>query len=336
MPPAGGQETLVAERSVNAPLFDVASHARRGPGRRDRLTPTQVEQIRRTVGRAPEVMVKVLTRGAVTTANVRRHAEYIGRRGDVDVEMDDGQRLNGGEVGERLVEDWDLDLPAAGSAERVARGGGREPRLVHKLIFSMPAGTPPDKVLGAVRNLAREEFAMQHRYALALHTDEPHPHVHVMVKAMSEQGKRLNIDTATLRHWRAEFARHLREQGVEANATERAVRGQSRKALKDPIYRAHERGASTHVQARLEALGEQQGNPTPVSAASLERLRMTNQQVVEGYRAIADALLDQGEQTLSEQVRRFATRIERPRTEQELDRTRLRERDRVPSVDRTR
>jgi len=99
------------------------------------------------------------------------------------------------------------------------------PKLVHKILFSMPPGTPPKKVLEAVKDFAREEFALKHRYAMVLHTDEPHPHVHVVVKAVSEQGVRLNIRKATLRGWRKEFARHLRAHGVEANATERAVRG---------------------------------------------------------------------------------------------------------------
>jgi hypothetical protein len=77
-------------------------------------------------------------------------------------------------------------------------------------MFSMPAGTPPDKVLAAVKSFAREEFGLKHRYAMVLHTDEPHPHVHMVVKAMSEQGVRLNIRKSTLREWRREFARHLR------------------------------------------------------------------------------------------------------------------------------
>ena len=125
----------MADRGVGRPLFDVASHARRGPGRRDRLTGAEIEQVRRTVGRVPEVMVKVLTRGAVTPGQVRQHADYIGREGDLALETDDGQRLTGKDAGSRLVEDWDLDLPVAGSAERVARGGGRDARLAHKLIF---------------------------------------------------------------------------------------------------------------------------------------------------------------------------------------------------------
>lgn len=82
----------------------------------------------------------------------------------------------------------------------------------------MPAGTPPDKVLGAVRDFAREEFGTTHRYAMVLHTDEPHPHVHVVVKAVNEDGQRLNIRKETLRRWRREFARQLRAWGVAANA----------------------------------------------------------------------------------------------------------------------
>lgn len=52
--------------------------------------------------------------------------------------------------------------------------------------------------------------------------------VHAVLKAVSEQGVRLNIRKATLREWREEFARHLREQGIEPNATERAIRGECR------------------------------------------------------------------------------------------------------------
>src|SRR6202042_2020076 len=107
------------------------------------------------------------------------------------------------------------------------------------------------------RNFAREEFWGQHRYAFTLHTDEAHPHVHLVLKAVSEHGVRLNIKKATLRHWRSEFARNLRLLGVEANATERAVRGESRTAKKDGIYRASLRGDSTYVRAQAEvAAGE--------------------------------------------------------------------------------
>src|ERR1700689_1161398 len=92
------------------PLFDLFSHARPGPGRWDRLTPAEVEQIARTVRRTPEVMVKVLPRGAQSSEAVRKHLDYIGRKGELELETDDGERLQGRDAGEGLVENWDLDL----------------------------------------------------------------------------------------------------------------------------------------------------------------------------------------------------------------------------------
>ena len=143
------------------------------------------------------------------------------------METDDGVRL-GKHFEQKLAREWDIDLEAyERQTERSVRGSRRPPKLVHNLIFSMPPGTPPKKVMQSVRKLVTEEFALKHRYAMALHVDDDHPHVHVVVKAVSEQGVRLNIRKADLRRWRKAFAENLRELGVAANATERAVRGQA-------------------------------------------------------------------------------------------------------------
>ena len=78
------------------PLLNIASYARRGPGERSRrLTPEQIDHIRRTVRRDPEVMVKVLSRGAGDFKAVAKHLDYISRRGKVELETDDGDRLSG-------------------------------------------------------------------------------------------------------------------------------------------------------------------------------------------------------------------------------------------------
>ena len=45
--------------------------------------------------------------------------------------------------------DWNLDLvQVRGKASLTANKAKRPPRLVFKIIFSMPAGTPPEKVQG--------------------------------------------------------------------------------------------------------------------------------------------------------------------------------------------
>jgi hypothetical protein len=300
------------------PLLDISSYARRGPGRRDRLSQDEVELIARTVGRTPEVMVKVLSRGGQDLKAVGRHVAYLSRGGDLDIETDDGQRLSGRGVEKELLENWDLDLE-----ER--RTGGLEywsrrspPKLVHKLMFSMPAGTPPDKVLAAVKNFAREEFGLKHRYAMVLHTDEPHPHVHVVVKAISEQGVRLHIRKATLRDWRREFARHLRTLGVAANATDRAMRGQRRSPKRDGIYRAEQRGESRHTQARAEAVAAELSKGALRVEAGKARLLETRKQVERGWWAVSDILAAEGRPELAAQVRRFVSEMSPPRTEKEL------------------
>ncbi len=216
--------------------FNFKAYGRSGRGDRIHLTPAQARLVARTAARTPEVMVKVLSGGASSAKAVRRHLEYIGRKGDVELHTDEGEALKDRAAAGQLPEDWSLDLEEAGASRQIGRGTrARPPRLVHKIVFSMPPGTNPDKVLTAVQNLCREEFALKHRYVMALHTDDAHPHVHVVLKAVSEQGGRLNIKKAHLKEWRVKFAAHLRELGVAANATPRRFRGIEQRPVPRPF-----------------------------------------------------------------------------------------------------
>ena len=81
------------------PLLDIASYGRGGPRETGgSLTPAQLEQIRRTVRRTPEVVVKVLPRASNDLKAVGKHLDYIGRKGELEVETDDGEHL-GGRIG---------------------------------------------------------------------------------------------------------------------------------------------------------------------------------------------------------------------------------------------
>ncbi len=304
-------------RSLDEPAFDLFSYARRGSGRRVRLSPAEIAQIARTVGRSPEVMVKVLSRGASDLVAVRKHVDYIDRKGQLDLETDDGRTIRSRDAAEELLPDWDLEIDEYRRSTRLGSTGPKASRLVDKVVFSMPPGTPPGKVLGAVRNFCREEFALKHRYAMVLHTDEPHPHVHVIVKAMSEAGDRLNIRKDTLRLWRREFARHLRALGIEANATPRAVRGEDRTRKLDAIYRAQQRGESRHVRARVEAVARSIVAGERSSEPSRTRLIETRRQVQQGWFAVSNAVTATGDSALAERIREFATQLAPPRTERE-------------------
>ena len=311
----------MANPRVNAlegrPLLDLRSFARRGPGRQDRLSPEELALIGRTVRHTPEVMVKVLSKDSNNLRSVARHLNYIGRRGELELETDDGDRLQERDAGRRLVEDWDLDLDQNRRDSKLSAGTGRAPKLVHKIILSMPPGTSANGVLEAARNFAREEFALKHRYALVLHTDEPHPHVHLVVKAVSERGERLNIRKVTLRWWRQEFARHLRDQGIAANSTERAARGETRTSMLDGIYRAAQRGASTHIRDRAERIASELRHGAGSFSNGRAKLRDTRHAVKLAWQNMSDLLRRQGLSGLADDVVLFVAQMKPPRTDQE-------------------
>jgi hypothetical protein len=303
---------------IEEPLLDIVSYGRGGPRENGgRLTTAQVEHIRRTVQRAPEVVVKVLSRASNDLGAAGKHLDYISRNGKLGLETDDGEQ-RGGRIGMALLNDWDLDIDDVRRQSALASTRGRQPpKLVHKLMFSMPPGTPPDKVLAAVRNFAREEFWGLHRYAFVLHTDEEHPHVHLVLKAVSEQGVRLNIRKATLRHWRSEFARNLRLLGVSANATERAVRGEGRVNKIDGVYRADQRGTSTHIRNREELTAAEIGRGKLRPEPGKQVLLQTRAVVERGWRALTEILNSAGQTKLAADVGQFVEAMPRPRTEKE-------------------
>jgi hypothetical protein len=289
------------------PCLDVVSYGRAGPRS---LSRSQLEYIERTVRRVPEVVIKV-SGGARTLAGVEQSVRYVGRGGKLGPESDTGDRLGMKGFESDLVRDWNLDLESrARYTQRSIRVPRKPPKLVHNLIFSMPPGTPPPLLLKAVRKLARTQFGSDHRHALVLHTDEPHPHVHVIVKAMSEQGERLNIRKATLRQWRQDFAANLRELGVAANATERAVRGQNKTSKPDGIYRAAQRDESSYVRDRLRRAA--------TSTSSKETPVRTREDVVAGWRAVSERLRTDGYPNLANHVDRFLLQMPSARTDAEM------------------
>lgn len=315
------------------PLLDIVSLARRGPN--GRLSQEEVSLVVRTLRRTPEVMVKV-SGGARTTAGAVAHLKYIDRHGDLEMETDEGVKLKGGDAERRVVEDWELDVLAARSRAPYRRTAGRKPsKLLHNIVLSMPAGTSPTKLLAASRNFAREEFALKHRYLMVLHTDQEHPHVHLVVKAVGEDGRRLNIRKATLRGWRRDFAIQLRAQGIAANATERAVRGQVRPPVRDGIYRAAERGelrrGQEHSMPAPAQPGVASGGPEPGAM----RLEETRRKIVGAWGIVSTQMLNAGH-PLSEEVWQFLGRMPKPQTEQAVSKniseTRL-DKERQPKRD---
>lgn len=301
---------------AGAAFLDIFSAARAGPPGSIQFTPAQVEQIMRTVRRAPEVMVKV-TGGGTHRKGVAAHLSYLSRKGQLEIETDEGERI--GKKGQpTLLRDWHLELSPG--QYRKAKEGEPPPRavkLTFNIVLSMPKPTPPEKVLAAARAFAREKFGVKHRYVMVLHTHQEHPHVHVLVKAEGHDGRRLHIDKPMLREWREDFARLMRAQGVTANATPRTVRGQNKRAERDAAYRTRRRGSSYALRARVDSVAEELATTRTIHDPAHKKLAETRKAVIAGWEGVAAALDAQGKIELAGDVRYFAKHLPPVRTDRE-------------------
>ncbi len=260
-------------------------------------------KLARIVCGAPEVVVKVTGRQR-GGSHVKAHLDYIGRKGDVEIETRDGEILNSrDDIAERAAE-WSDTL----------QWRSRPTVSSVSLIFSMPEGTDPAKVLGAVRALAQAELSDNHDYVLALHTDTPRPHVHLTVQAEGLDRTRFNPRPAQLNRFRERFARELRARGVAAEATPRRARAQgiagSSMALVKLRARLRAGGSRqitdsdrrTNEQAIAVARGQDQLPPfIAVGTLRWREIRRAYEQAA----AALDATGQQDDRALADDVRGF-------------------------------
>lgn len=175
---------------------------------------------------APEVMVKV-KRGGKSIEHVIAHLDYITRNGQLDAETERGEIVRGKAHVRAIVKEWTSD------AESVKPGA----RSTINTILSMPPGTDPEGVRLAVREFAWHELS-NYQYVFVLHTDNDHPHVHLSIRTLGLDERKLDPRKDDLQVWREVFAEKLREQGIEAQATYRPTRGIVQKSLGMAQYKA--------------------------------------------------------------------------------------------------
>jgi Relaxase/Mobilisation nuclease domain len=260
-------------------------------------------------------MVKV-TGGGGKVGAVRAHFGYISRNGTLAVATDEGEELRGKTAVKELVDSWQLEL--TNGHQRGRPGAPRKAtKLVQHIVLSMPKRTDPDAVLTAAQKFAREKFAGEHRYAMVLHTDQLHPHVHLVVKAEGRSGKKLRIDKARLREWRGDFAQYLRELGVEANATTRYGRGRGSPRLTEAIVRNRRYASPTAVRKRAMEVAAELKQGKSIQDPARAKLLETRKAVVKGWLAVAQQLDRQGETKLAQEVRVFVEQMPPVKTDKE-------------------
>jgi len=306
-PPAGGK-TTGSKGKLNIPAGKSSS----GGGGGGSVAATKAK-LQRITSRVPEVMVKVSGRqrgGGHTAA----HLEYIGRHGKLEVETSDGEKLESVKDLRDLAQEWAED--EAATTKR------RDPLTSISMVLSMPPGTDPDTVYQAARAFARTELE-RFPYAMALHTDADHPHVHLTVAARGEGGERFNPRKDDLAGWRESFARELRARGIEAEATPRRARGVIQKMERTPIRKIRDRAEAGTAElprvlqsSRAEAAAMAQEKPAKARPWEVSAI-VRQSEVRASYEKAAtelDASADPADRKLAEQTRAFVASMPDPMT----------------------
>lgn len=219
--------------------------------------------------KAPEVMVKI-TGNSNGLSSVKHHLDYISRNGEVELTDESGNSI----IGRQEVNNLRANYKAAQIPET-----SNKREFLH-VIFSMPAGTPERELSKAVKEFCKEEFANR-RYVTAYHNDTDHSHMHVCIGTRDidrADAPRLSPRKEDLFRWRQGFAEKLRDNGIDAAASERRHRFNYRKPENSVIRqiradnpdspafnsrRASERAADKAVRAATNPKSAFSGPPRP-------------------------------------------------------------------------
>jgi len=90
--------------------------------------------------------------------------------------------------------------------------------------------------------------------------------------------------------------------GIAANATERAVRGQSQASKTDGIYRAIQRRESTYWRERAVLVAKELQNGNIRAEPGKTKLMQTRQDVEHGWRTVSQILEHAGQPALAAEV----------------------------------
>lgn len=265
-----------------------------------------IRRIANVATRRAEVMVKV-SGAAKGQRHLKEHLAYITRNGQLTAERGDGELVTGRDSVKELAEEW------------WAMRGGKRPvnaRDTVNLVLSMPKGTDREAVASAASAFASSEFGGRFDYVLVHHADTDHPHAHLTVRTLNEQGECLNPRKSDLQAWREGFAEALRQQGVQAEATPRRARGVVQKGTRQSLRHMGKRSQVNQwkVEQALKSL-----HTTPDTSQEPWRAAIQQRQakVRAAWRTVAKALDGQGETALALQVLAFVDAMPPIRTRQE-------------------
>lgn len=150
-----------------------------------------------------------------------------------------------------------------------AIGRGRANDVIHT-VFSARAGTDRAAFQRAVLATMDEKFG-EYRFAVAVHDDKQHVHVHAVIQTHNRAGERLVLYKADLESVRETLAEHARANGIEMVHLRRDDLASARSFSKEDAAAVRTGRAGPSAQARYEA--KTRDAPAPPTSAAQEARR---------------------------------------------------------------
>lgn len=178
-----------------------------------------------------EVIVRVTGRTSSPRALGVQFA-YNSREGTLAAEHSSGRVLHGLDELRALQRQWVLENHA------LARNPSC-PTQSLGVVLSMPAGTPAEALRDAGLAWAREHLSPRTEWLAVQHHDRAHPHLHVSVRSVQHDGRRVTATRAEMQRWRETFALGLQAHGIAAEATPQRDKVQRLLAREHELSREH-------------------------------------------------------------------------------------------------
>ncbi|MFA7087363.1 MAG: MobP1 family relaxase, partial [Aliarcobacter sp.] len=165
--------------------------------------------------RGKEAVIKI-TGNTKNLESFKRHIEYITREYELPLYDNDGNKYEGKDEIKDYIDMYNFDNAIPDYDESIYK----ERREVLNFVFSMKEQntTPKDKLMEAVIKSVKEKYP-DNPACFSFHGDTDNPHIHCDLKIQSLDGKRIDVKIADLQKLRKDYAKNLRDLGIEAYAT---------------------------------------------------------------------------------------------------------------------
>jgi hypothetical protein len=241
-------------------------------GSKQPYTPT-INDMLQTASRKTQAIFKISSYGK-GLHKIAAHLNYISRRGKLELEDQDGNKLLSLQEQKQILKSWSPDF-----------GDNPRSRDTMHIVLSTPPGTDREKAFNAAKEFLENEYkTSNHEYLFVAHKDTNHPHVHAVIKMLSNYGQKLNPRKAYLHQVRQKYAEICRSHGIDVEASSRAERGlagiTTRSELVQMRMRAHKTQVDTKLVQKIES--ERQLHEIPTHPSE-EKMQKRNQIIRKRY-----------------------------------------------------